>query len=61
MTYELVVGRLGHFKIIVVDCSDWGLIRLLKEVIGQGKEISQTKWPHGELEQRHPVEIYCEP
>ena len=37
----------GHFKIALVDCSDWGLIRILKGVIGQKKKdltVETASW-----------------
>lgn len=42
MMYELIVC-FGHFKIVLVDCSDWELIRILKEVIGQKKTKQNPK------------------
>lgn len=43
LMYELIVC-FGHFKIVLVDCSDWGeLIRILKEVIGQKKTKQNPK------------------
>lgn len=56
--YELIVC-FGRFKIVLVDCSDWELIRILKEVIGQKKNKTKPKieWPRGGLEQHHQIEI----
>lgn len=35
---RILIVCFGHFKIVLVDCSDWELIRILTEVIGQKKQ-----------------------
>ena len=42
-----LVGCLGHFKIVLVHRSDRGLVRILKEVIGQDKKYLTTKMASG--------------